>query len=227
MRVFPGRAFRKPLLTTRVCRKSPPGEDSSINGLIFSSLRDYVASVHGDALEQELMRGEPAYAPTEAYPDQHFHALVERASAALGVDPAAFLHELGFFTATRTFARLYPALFALSPTTREFLLTVERPIHELVRQAVPNATPPMLAISPVDERDVSIVYSSERRLCELLRGLVEGTAAHYGERAQLEESTCMHRGDRACTFRVRLERAATPATKRVVAQVPVPRTISP
>jgi predicted hydrocarbon binding protein len=175
-----------------------------MHGLIFSSLRDYLA-LHDGTPGRELMRDEPTYSISEAYPDEQFEAFVGRACAALDVERGSLLRDLGYFTASRTFAGLYPALFTLSSTTREFLLTVERPIHEVVRAAIPNALPPKLEISPLDQTDVKIVYSSERQLCELLRGLVEGTAAHYGEVARLEESTCMHRGDRACTFRVRLD----------------------
>jgi predicted hydrocarbon binding protein len=50
---------------------------------------------------------------------------------------------------------------------------------------------------------VTIAYSSPRRLCTLLRGLTEGTAQYYGERATIEEPTCMRRGDERCTFEVR------------------------
>lgn len=149
---------------------------------------------------------EPIYLVSEAYPDERFTTLVDRACEASRLDRRARLHDLGVFTAEKTFARLYPALFALSTSTREFLLTVEQPIHELVRTAIPHALPPKLGISALDEQAVSIVYMSPRRLCELLRGLVEGTARHYGEPVHIEERSCMHLGDQACTFEVRFER---------------------
>lgn len=45
-----------------------------------------------------------------------------------------------------------------------------------------------------------ISYTPERRLCELLEGLVHGTAEHYGEAVKLEQTQCMHRGDIGCAF---------------------------
>jgi predicted hydrocarbon binding protein len=42
----------------------------------------------------------------------------------------------------------------------------------------------------------------------LLRGLAEGTARYYGEQAEIEEVTCMRRGDPSCRFEVRLNRRA-------------------
>jgi hypothetical protein len=138
------------------------------------------------------------------------------------VDADTLTHDFGVFTAESTFARLYPALFAMSPTARAFLLTVEAQIHEVVRAAIPNAQPPKLSVAESDMGGVSIVYTSPRRLCSLLRGLVDGTARHYGETVLIDERTCMRRGDATCTFEVRFNagvnltknRSATPAGSR-------------
>lgn len=176
-----------------------------MHGLIIISFRDYIAAIHGAAIERELMAGEPVYLLSEAYPDERFSALVTYACEVTGLKSDALLHDFGVFTAERTFPRLYPSLFAISPSARAFLLTVERPIHEIVRMAIPHALPPELAISELGEHAISIVYTSRRRMCALLRGLVEGTALHYGEAVHIEERSCMHRGDRACTFEVRFE----------------------
>src|SRR5687767_885219 len=93
------------------------------------------------------MATEPFYFASEAYPDEQFTALVDRSCRLTGVPRERLLHAFGVFTAERTFARLYPALFALSPTARAFLLTVETSIHEIVRVAMPTALPPKLDVS--------------------------------------------------------------------------------
>jgi heme-NO-binding protein len=181
-----------------------------MHGVIFVSLRDYLASVHGSATEEEVMAGEPVYSVSEGYPDESFTTLLGRACQVTGWEPGALQYDFGVFTAEKTFARLYPALFDLSPSARAFLLTVERPIHELVRVAMPSALPPELAVSELGEGGVAIVYTSPRRMCSLLRGLVAGTAQHYGESVHIEERTCMHHGAKACTFEVRFQRRARP-----------------
>jgi predicted hydrocarbon binding protein len=93
-------------------------------------------------------------------------------------------------------------MFERSGTARSFLLTVETRIHQVVRVAIPDALPPELEIPEIDEGAISIVYRSPRRLCAMLSGLVEGTARHYGDTAQIEEHSCMHRGDDSCTFEI-------------------------
>ena len=173
-----------------------------MHGVIFTSFRDYLSSVHGGTTAADVFTGEPLYLLSEAYDDERLFALVAKTSATTGLDADDIVHDFGVFTGERTFTRLYPAFFAIAPGTRSFLLTVETRIHELVRATIPNAAPPQLAIAGRDGNEVSISYTSPRQLCVLLQGLVEGTARHYGETAAIEEATCMRRGDHACTFHV-------------------------
>ena len=151
-----------------------------------------------------MFADQPIYLLSEAYPDERMVALIGRTSEAVGRDVDQVVHDFGVFTGETTFTRLYPAFFAIAPSAREFLLTVETRIHELVRATIPNASPPQLHVSELGADGVSIHYSSPRQLCVLLRGLAEGTARHYGETAQIEEVACMRRGDPACRFELRL-----------------------
>jgi hypothetical protein len=173
-----------------------------VHGVIFTSFRDYLAAAHGSGTAAAVFEAEPEYLLSQAYPDESLLRLVALTSARTGIESDEIVFEFGVFAAEVTFARLYPAFFDVSASPREFLLTVEHRIHELVRATIPNAGPPQLDITPHGEDGVSIVYSSPRRLCVLLRGLTEGTARHYDEHAEMEEPTCMLRGDPACTFEV-------------------------
>jgi predicted hydrocarbon binding protein len=53
-------------------------------------------------------------------------------------------------------------------------------------------------VTDLGEDGLEILYTSPRRLCVLLRGLVEGTGRIYDETIHVEEPECMHRGDAAC-----------------------------
>jgi hypothetical protein len=178
-----------------------------VHGVIFTSLREYLIAAHGNELTHDVFAGQPDFLITESYPDEQFLRLVARATDATRREVDALVHDFGVFTAITTFPRLYPAFFAVAPSAREFLLTVEVRIHELVRATIPNATPPKLHVTELGDEGVSIVYSSPRQLCVLLRGLAQGTASHYGEQATIKEQTCMRRGDPACRFEVRLSPA--------------------
>lgn len=173
-----------------------------MHGLIFVSLRDYVGAIGGAEMVGRVFR-EEIYLSSGAYDDKHLFALLERAREETGAEAEAFLHDFGVYTAERTFKSLYPAFFSMAGSAREFLLTIEMRIHELVRASIPNARPPRLTVSELGEHGVSIAYSSPRKLCVLLRGLAQGVSVHYGETPTIQETTCMLRGDEICTIEVR------------------------
>jgi hypothetical protein len=77
---------------------------------------------------------------------------------------------------------------------------VEEEIHERVRAVLPNAMPPRLRVSPLGDHGAVIAYTSERRLCGLLEGLVEGTAERYGTQIRMAHPQCMLRGDPGCSI---------------------------
>jgi hypothetical protein len=174
-----------------------------VHGLIFASFRDYLVTEHGAALANDVTAGEPRYTLSEAYPDEQFLALLERACSLTGLAQDDLLFEFGVFTAARTFARLYAVVFRASPTARDFLLTVETPIHEVIRETMPEARPPELAVTDLGEQGLEILYTSPRRICAMLRGLVEGTGRVYGETLEVEEPECMHDGAPACRVLIR------------------------
>jgi hypothetical protein len=178
-----------------------------VHGVVFSSFRDFVTEGYGSAATNEVFSGCRPYLLSQAYPDEDLLTLIGRAVELSGREAEDLVFDFGVFTAETTFTRLYPAFFAISGSAREFLLTVETRIHELVRATIPNASPPQLHVTERGPDGVSIDYTSPRKLCVLLRGLLEGTARHYGETATVAEPRCMLRGDDRCTFEVALSAA--------------------
>jgi hypothetical protein len=165
-----------------------------VHGLLLFTLVEFARQSRG------ALPGEPVYAADAEYPDEAFADLVDRAAAATGRTRAELLREFGRHTALTTFPRLFPDYYASRKGARSFLLGVEDQIHELVRATIEFARPPRLRVAPFGADGVVISYTSERGLCDLLEGLVHGTAEHYGEELQLEQPQCMHRGDIGCVF---------------------------
>lgn len=196
-RSFPGRV----VVPTPGGRRLP-----HVHGVIFASFSDFLTARFGSETAAAILEGEPVYLLSETYEDERLLGLVGQAAKEVGMEEADLVHAFGVFTGERTFTRLYPAYYSVAGGTRAFLLSVETLIHELVRATIPNARPPELRVLPQGEDGVRITYTSPRKLDVLLRGLVEGTANHYGERAALEEPECMHRGDPACVFDVTVSR---------------------
>ena len=98
-----------------------------------------------------------------------------------------------------------------------------------MRATIEGASPPELHVQPFGEVGVLVSYTSERRLCAMLEGLVLGTAEHYGEAVVAEEIQCMHRGDAGCVFTVthRRPQELSPVTRSVVERLPRGELTSP
>ena len=172
-----------------------------MHGLIFASLRDYSRARVG-ARETERIWGEHVYLTTEAYDDDAFRARLDELRRATGDTAPDLERGFGIFAAETTFAGLYPAYYAENGDTLEFLLGIEARIHTLVRATIRHAQPPRLRVLRLGELGVLVSYTSDRRLCTMLEGLVHGVSNHYGDTVEIEQIQCMLRDDPGCVFTV-------------------------
>jgi predicted hydrocarbon binding protein len=177
-----------------------------MHGVVFQSFGSFLAAAHGPARAAAVL-GDRSYSPDETYADEELSYLLGRAAGATGLEIDELYREFGSYTAQTTFLAMFPDYYASHSTARTFLLGIEQEIHRVVRRTVPGAHPPHLRVVPLGSVGVVVTYTSDRRLCRLLEGLVAGTAEHYGEHANMVEAQCMRRGDPACAFNVELERA--------------------
>lgn len=175
-----------------------------MHGLIFSELKKYVETKFDSKtwqtlLEKAGLKGN-MYLAASVYPDSDLLALVTTACQMTGLAPKAVLEDFGEFIAPDLVAQY---LFLIKPewTFLDFLCNTEETIHKVVRFHK-GVTPPRLVVNRISDSAVVISYDSERKMCALLKGIVKGAAAHYKEKADIVESTCMLQGDAACTFTV-------------------------
>jgi predicted hydrocarbon binding protein len=172
-----------------------------VHGLIFASLRDYTTLRVGHERSVELW-SDRVFEAHEAYEDEWFVAQLNRLGRATGEPLDEIQRGFGSFAAQETFARLFPGYYEESGDIVTFLLGIEETIHEVVRATIPGAAPPRLHVQPLRNIGVLVSYTSDRKLCQLLEGLVRGTAKHYGDEVVVEEIQCMRRGDPGCVFTV-------------------------
>jgi hypothetical protein len=175
-----------------------------VHGLVFGALHEYSEEALGRPAAEEVWAGR-RYGLDETYADEEFLAQLEQVRAAVDAPLATVLRDLGAFTARHVFFRLYPGYYADSAGVFAFLLGIEDKIHDVVRATIAGAVPPKLHVRPLGDDSVLVSYTSERRLCHLLEGLVHGVAVHYGDAVALEEIQCMHRGDPGCVFTITRE----------------------
>ena len=178
-----------------------------MHGIIHLELKRFLETRLGSVvwlklLEQAGVSTTLPYVHLGPYPDEELGAIVAAAARATATSVEAVLEDFGEFIAPSLIAT-YRRLIRPEWRTLDVLANTEQTIHEVVRLRNPGARPPLLRCARPTPDEVIITYSSLRRLCTLARGIIKGIAGHYGERVEITEATCMHRGAAACILSVR------------------------
>ena len=171
-----------------------------MKGIIFNLVEEVVSDRYGDDIWDELLAAaglDGVYTSLGSYPDEELFRLVAAASERLGVPPDAVVRTLGE-AAIPLLAERYPSFFAGHASTKSFLLTLNDIIHPEVRKLYPGADVPTFGFDDISDESLVLRYHSDRKLCALAEGFVLGAAAHYGERAVIDQPECMNRGDEDC-----------------------------
>ncbi|HEV7866678.1 MAG TPA: heme NO-binding domain-containing protein [Chthoniobacteraceae bacterium] len=171
-----------------------------MKGIIFNLLEEVVTQGHGEEVWDELLDAaqvDGVFTSLGNYPDEDLFKLVGAASAALNQTPDTIVRWFGV-QALPLLAHKYPAFFAKHIATRPFVLTLNAIIHPEVRKLYPGAEPPMFDFDTSSPDVLVMGYYSQRKLCALAEGFVEGAAAHFGERVRIVHGRCMQRGDSSC-----------------------------
>lgn len=177
-----------------------------MHGLIHLELKRFVEERFGAKAWGELTHraglASEIYTPLRSYPDEQMLALVGEAVTMTGFSASSLLEEFGE-ALVPTYLSIYGNLVKPEWRTLEVIEHTEETIHRVVRMRHPGAEPPRLHAQRTKPNEVVLTYDSPRKLCAVARGIVKGVAKQFAEVVTIDETQCMHNGDRACimTFR--------------------------
>lgn len=174
-----------------------------MKGIIFNLVEDAVCGRFGEPVWDDLLLAaglDGGYTSIGDYPDEELAALVSAAAGALQLPTEDVLRLLGHDAALGLAAQ-YPHFFAPHHHALDLLTTLNDVIHPEVRKVHRSAEPPEFGFTRVAEGELLLEYRSRRGLCALADGMVRGSAAHYGETAEVVHDRCTHRGDETCVLR--------------------------
>ena len=179
-----------------------------MHGIIFSELKKFVTAKAGPQAWKNLVEDpqsgakRTSYLVTETYPDAELVGIVQAGSKALGVPVPALLESFGEFIVP-DLANIYAALIKPQWGLLDLLENTETVIHHTVRLKNPGAAPPKLQCSRLKPDQVVILYTSERKLCPVAKGIIKGLADLYKEKVEIAEHACMLKGDSQCEISVK------------------------
>ena len=175
-----------------------------MHGLIFVTWEKYLTERFGSVLlhaYREEIGETPARSPlaSRLYDDTALLAGVAAASTLTGVAADALLREYGcYFIINGLTSHLCRYVLSEVHSASE-LLHAMREVHSRLRQTHDGVTPPLFDYeAPAHPHEVRLVYDSQRKLCSVLWGAIEGAAERYGEQVRIVERTCMKQGAQVC-----------------------------
>ena len=179
-----------------------------MHGLIVNQLRQFVVHAFGRELWTRMradtgLEIDDVPAIDRSYEDADVVALVQAAAAASGADAQDLLEQFGEFLAP-ALLRIYAPILRPEWRTLDVIQHAEARIHRVVRRQDAQAAPPYLTATRSSADVVEVNYESPRRLCAVARGIMHGLATHFNERLDIQQPTCMLRGDPACRLVGRL-----------------------
>jgi predicted hydrocarbon binding protein len=178
-----------------------------MHGVIFLELRKYVSARLSDKAWDELLTrsgvDSQIYLAVREYPDSDARKLIETACAMTGKSVSDLLEDFGQFIVP-DLLQFYGSQGDASWRTLDVIENTEETIHKLVRRRNPGARPPELRCERTSPSEVVVRYTSSRRMCGLAKGICRGLAAHFKERVEISEATCMLAGAPECRISVRL-----------------------
>ncbi|HVF20524.1 MAG TPA: heme NO-binding domain-containing protein [Mycobacteriales bacterium] len=174
-----------------------------MKGIIFNLLETVVTRDLGEDTWDALLEATGltgAYTSVGTYPHEELLALVGAASAATGRPADELVRWFGRESIPLLYDR-YAVFFDTHTTTRGFLLTLNDVIHPEVRKLFPGAYAPSFIVSGEDDAGLLLAYESHRGLCAFGEGLILGTADHYDEQVEVDQTECALKGAPRCVLR--------------------------
>lgn len=180
-----------------------------MKGVVFNLLEELVRKEFGESEWHHVRQDadvDASFDSLGSYPDAVLRKLVAAVAKRAHKTPGEALQWFGRYSMPLLALR-YPAFFDTQRSTRSFILTLNDIIHPEVRRQYPGADVPVFDFDTSTPDALTVGYQSPRKLCALAHGFIEGAADHYGETVEVEQSTCMHRGDPKCVFQLRFRPA--------------------
>lgn len=172
-----------------------------MKGIVFNIFSDLVTDNFGldtwdRLIEQTSPSSDAVYTSTEVYADEELVAYVTELSAITGAAAPDLIRTFGTYMMHR-FKTIHPE-FLEGHTARSFLESVHDVIHVEVKKLHPDTLLPTFEYQSKGENQLTMIYSSPRKLCHLAEGLIVGTAELFNEAIDLHQSKCMHEGAEKC-----------------------------
>ena len=109
------------------------------------------------------------------------------------MDPHELLVSFGGYL-FKTFLSQYPQFFQQHNHAFSFLESIDNHIHVEVKKLYPAAALPKFETVSSDDGEMTMTYTSERKMASLALGLIQSSLSHFGHDAEVEMENIVEDG---------------------------------
>jgi predicted hydrocarbon binding protein len=177
-----------------------------MKGIVFNVFSDMVTESFGleiwdQLIEKAKPESQAIYTSAQVYPDEELVAYVNELSKITGADASDLIRVFGKYMMHK-FKVMHPT-FLQNHTAKTFLASVHNVIHVEVKKLHPDTLLPTFEFEDNSSDTLTMIYSSERKLCYLAEGLIEGVGEVFDESIDIQQTACMHDGAEKCRLELR------------------------
>lgn len=173
-------------------------------GVYFSGLHSFITEYYGqdvwDQIVSEDLENRIQYGKSENDFDDQLVIVISQLADNVGESPTALIKSFG--------RHLLPELLEFMPearqggmTFRSFMISIDRVIHKDIQRLYPEIRIPQIEFIQ-EANQLTMFYRSERKLCYLAEGLIEGAAEFFQASIELRHPICMHQGASYCEIEI-------------------------
>ena len=161
-----------------------------MKGIIFTELMEMVEMQFSVELAEQIISAAQlpsggSYTSLGTYSHDEVLQLVTQLSTHTGIHATDLQLAFGEYLFGR-FSAVHPEFFVDVSGSFEFLAKVQDYIHMEVRKLYPDATPPKLVCTRIDQRQMQLHYQSHRPFAVVAHGLIIGTGKHFNENLTID-----------------------------------------
>lgn len=181
-----------------------------MKGTVVSVWLSTIESTYGPDVKRKAMRSvgwpdDKIISPLDDVVDKEIFSLIEEVAKIQGKTSAEIWRNIGKNNIA-SFHKWFPSYFERS-SLKGFLMMMDT-VHAQLTKMIKGATPPRMIPQEIDENTFTITYISKRGLTDYLQGLLEGSAAFFNEKMEMEvlEHTKSNDGSTKMVMKIKTEK---------------------
>ncbi len=160
-----------------------------MKGAVFTEFIEFVEESYSFDTADKMLEPEDGnnkiYTQAGNYPFEELVALVVSVHKTEGVEVGEILYSFGVYLFGKLI-RMAPFLMAGAESTIDVISKVDTYIHIEVKKLYPEAELPKFDVTQQSENYLEMIYSSDKKLEVLAKGLMMGAAQHFKEEIEVE-----------------------------------------